>query len=61
MTCEQTSVVVSGVRAISDDELDSVAGGSMMSLVQRAFEDYLKNCLFKLTREGTVAVCPIPK
>jgi hypothetical protein len=32
-----------------------------MDLVNKAFADYLKNCLFKLTREGTVAVCPLPK
>lgn len=62
MTCERkTSVNMPGVRTISDDELDSIAGGSMMDLVNKAFADYLKNCLFKLTREGTVAVCPLPK
>lgn len=62
MTCERkTSVDMPGVRAISDDELDTVTGGSMMDLVNKAFEDYLKNCLFKLTREGTIAVCPLPK
>ncbi|MFM9848144.1 MAG: hypothetical protein ACKVP3_13405 [Hyphomicrobiaceae bacterium] len=62
MTRERkTSVNVPGVRTISDDELDSIAGGSMMDIVNRAFADYLKNCLFKLTREGTVAVCPLPK
>jgi hypothetical protein len=50
-----------GVRTITDDELAAVGGGSMMDLVNKAFADYLKNCLFKLTREGTVAVCPLPK
>jgi hypothetical protein len=62
MTCEQkTNVDMPGVRTISDDELDTVTGGTMMDLVNRSFADYLKNCLFKLTREGTVAVCPVPK
>jgi hypothetical protein len=62
MTDERkASINMSGVRTMSDDELHAVTGGSMMAIVTRAFEDYLKNCLFKLTREGTVAVCPLPK
>ena len=62
MTDERkASIDMCGVRTISDDELYAVTGGSMMDIVTRAFEDYLKNCLFKLTREGTVAVCPLPK
>jgi hypothetical protein len=62
MTDERkASVDMCGVRTMSDDELRAVTGGSMMDIVTKAFEDYLKNCLFKLTREGTVAVCPLPK
>jgi hypothetical protein len=57
----KTSADMPGVRTITDDELAAVGGGSMMDLVNKAFADYLKNCLFKLTREGTVAVCPLPK
>jgi bacteriocin-like protein len=57
----KTSADMPGVRTLSDNELETVTGGSMMDLVNKAFEDYLKNCLFKLTREGTVAVCPLPK
>lgn len=62
MTYERKiSVDMPGVRTISGDELDAVTGGSMMDLVNKAFADYLSNCLFKLTREGTVAICPLPK
>jgi hypothetical protein len=57
----KTSVDMPGIRTISDHELDIVTGGSMMDLVNKAFESYLKNCLFQLTREGTVAICPLPK
>ena len=59
---QKTNVNMVGVRTISDSELVSVTGGTMMDLVNRSFADYLSNCLFKLTREGTtVAVCPVPK
>lgn len=62
MTHERkTNVDVPGIRTMTDDELHAVTGGSMMDIVTRAFDAYLKNCLFKLTREGTVAVCPLPK
>ncbi|MGD9802394.1 MAG: hypothetical protein AB7E81_07745 [Hyphomicrobiaceae bacterium] len=58
---QKTAADAPGIRGISDDELEAVTGGSMMDLVNKAFADYLKNCLFMLTREGTVAVCPLPK
>jgi hypothetical protein len=56
-----TASLEPNMRTLRSDELDVVTGGSMMDIVNRAFADYLKNCLFKLTREGTVAICPLPK
>lgn len=56
-----TTSLEPNMRTLRSDELDVVTGGSMMDLVNKAFADYLKNCLFKLTREGTVAICPLPK
>jgi hypothetical protein len=41
-------------------ELAAVSGGTMMDIVIRAAEAYLnatKDCLFRLTREGTVIDC----
>jgi hypothetical protein len=56
-----TTSLKPNMRTLRSDELDAVTGGSMMDLVNKAFADYLKNCLFQLTREGTVAICPLPK
>ena len=48
-------------RELTDAELSQVAGGGMMDLVVRGFENVLKECLKVLTREGEVLICPVPK
>ena len=48
------------MQELSTAELDAVAGGSMMDIVIRVWEDLTKDCLLRLTREGTVIDCRYP-
>lgn len=48
------------VQELSAADIDAVAGGSMMDIVIRAWENLTKDCLLRLTREGTVIDCRYP-
>jgi hypothetical protein len=49
-----------GIQELSVAEMDAVAGGSMMDIVMRAWDNLTKDCLRRLTREGTVIDCRYP-
>jgi hypothetical protein len=49
-----------GIQELSAAEMDAVAGGSMMDIVMRAWDNLTKDCLRRLTREGTVIDCRYP-
>lgn len=46
-------------RALSDSELATVSGANIMDIiVKAAFPALTKECLYRLTREGTIVYCP---
>jgi hypothetical protein len=45
------------IRELSADELDAAAGGSLVRII---IEILTKDCLRRLTREGTVIDCRYP-
>jgi hypothetical protein len=47
-----------GVRELSAEDIDAVAGGTIMDIIVRAWMN--AECLKRLTREGTVIDCSYP-
>lgn len=48
------------VRDLSAAEVNAVAGGTTMDLVAQAWINVTKDCLLRLTRDGTVIDCRYP-
>jgi bacteriocin-like protein len=42
---------------LTASEMASVSGGSTMDIIAQAWINVTKNCLYRLTREGTVIDC----
>jgi hypothetical protein len=49
-----------GIQELSAAEMDTVAGGAIMDIIMRAWDNLTKDCLIRLTREGTVIDCRYP-
>ncbi len=49
-----------GIRELSQTELGTIAGGTIMDIVAQAWTNVTKDCLVRLTREGTVIDCRYP-
>ena len=49
-----------GVQELSAAEVDAVAGGTIMDIIIDAWNNVTKDCLRRLTREGTVIDCRYP-
>ena len=48
------------VHELSATEVDTVAGGTIMQMIARAWTNVTGDCLVRLTREGTVIDCNYP-
>jgi hypothetical protein len=47
------------LRVLSNEDLDVVAGANTMDIIVKAALPALtKECLYRLTRQGTVIICP---
>ena len=49
-----------GVQELSATEVNAVAGGTIMDIIAQAWTNVTKDCLIRLTREGTVIDCRYP-
>ena len=49
-----------GVQELSATEMNAVAGGTIMDIIANAWINATKDCLLRLTREGTVIDCRYP-
>ena len=49
-----------GVQELSTAEMSAVAGGTIMDIIAQAWINATKDCLVRLTREGTVIDCRYP-
>jgi hypothetical protein len=50
----KTIKTASGVEELTAAEVSAVAGGTIMDIVAQAWTNVTKDCLIRLTREGTV-------
>jgi len=48
------------VKELSAAEVNAIAGGSTMDIIAQAWTNVTKDCLLRLTREGTVIDCRYP-
>lgn len=48
------------VKELSAAEVNAVAGGTIMDIIAQAWTNVTKDCLLRLTREGTVIDCRYP-
>ena len=49
-----------GIQELSAIEVNSVTGGTIMDIIAQAWINVTKDCLIRLTREGTVIDCRYP-
>lgn len=49
-----------GVQELTATEMSAVAGGTIMDIIAQAWINATKDCLIRLTREGTVIDCRYP-
>lgn len=49
-----------GIQELSVTEANEVAGGKIMEIIARAWTNVTKDCLVRLTRDGTVIDCNYP-
>lgn len=49
-----------GIEELSAAEVNAVAGGTVMEIIAQAWTNVTKDCLIRLTRQGTVIDCRYP-
>jgi hypothetical protein len=49
-----------GIEELSAAEVNAVAGGTIMDIIAQAWTNITKDCLIRLTRQGTVIDCRYP-